>query len=155
MEKELTNKGIREEELDLPTRIPIEKKEKKKFGLFKKKNSDTEESTEKDYPKNYKMKKTNKIILISAISILVIFFLANIFWFNLSVQNNKLKQDQPINNNVNTPVNVNTTTNIPNNFTIQNNIQINIPDAIAQQILDAIKNDSKINITSNCTTNCT
>ena len=158
MVKELTNKGIKEENLDLPKkesqRIEIKKSEKK--DIFKKKLDEEQENKQRvsSYEPKKKMKKLTKILIISGISLVFLILIANMVWFNFSVQGDKLKDSSTINNNmpaITVPVGVNATSTNQYNITIENKIYLaeNMSKEIANEILGVIKNCSSMNWT-NC-----
>jgi len=156
MVKELTNKGIKEEDLDLSPRtesLRIKKPEPKNIS----KKEDYEEQNEKQKISKYEykepMKKIYKILIISGISIFLLALIGALLWFNLSVNNGKLSPT--VNNNmpaVTVPVGINSTNNNQYNITIENKIYLaeNMSKEIANEIINTIKNCSSMNWT-NCT----
>ena len=155
MVKELTNEGIKEEDLDLPPRRKIENVEPKK--VFKKEETEEPEIKQKvsSYDPKKPMKTLSKILIISGISIFLLALIGLLFWYNISVNNGKLSPT--VNNNVDTPdvtaqVGVNATNNNQYNITIENKIYLaeNMSKEIANEIINTIKNCSSMNWT-NCT----
>ena len=161
MAKKLTKDGIkdiREESLDIPRKTPpVKEIVEEDLDLGKKAPA----PEKKDYSSEHKsgsgfsfpeIKTRTKIIIIASVSLFLILLLANLFWFNMSVSGDKMRDNSTIVNNVQAPqvtVPINNNYTNQNNYTIENNIQIVLSDELVKDIITAVANNqSIINITN-------